>query len=166
MTRAALAAVLVLAIACDSGDRAERARDGDPAPGDVADTVTPEVRADDPGNGDTVAGVTLRGDYPFDRRADFRRDVGRRLETLDHQLDSASAAFGEGATRVQRRAVEQARAARREVGRSLDRFDGVTADGWDELREDIREGLDRIGTALSEARRNTGPMGGRGAGPE
>jgi ElaB/YqjD/DUF883 family membrane-anchored ribosome-binding protein len=152
VTYAAAAALMVMALGCDRDDRRDTAS--------TMDSVATDVSRE---TGEAAADVREEmGDYSYERRDEFRRDVDQRLQRLDQEIAELERNTKKGVDRARDSAVVNLRALRRSVNRSLDRLGNATASTWDDVEDGISRAVDSLDLAVRETRSDAKPMGGAG----
>lgn len=157
MTYAAAAALMAIALACSPRDRRETASRTD----SLTDTVAADVSQE---TGDAVRDVkeNVAGDYSYDRRDEFKRDIDLRVQRLDQEIAELERTAKRDTDKARDTAVVHIRQARRSVDRSLERLAGATESTWDDVRSGINRAVDSLDFAVRAQRPDAKPMGGAG----
>jgi hypothetical protein len=158
MTYASTALLLGLTFACSPRDRRDTAN--------VADTVSLDSAATDVSHetGNAVRDVKedVAGDYSYDRRGEFKRDIDLRLQRLDQEIADLRSTAKKDADKARDTAVVRISEARRSVDRSLAQLAGATEATWDDVRTGINRAVDSLDLAVRAQRPDAKPMGGTG----
>jgi hypothetical protein len=152
MTYAAAAVLITLALGCSPRDRRETASTVDSAATDVSRDVREGAR-------DVREEV---GDYTYERRSEFKRDMETRVNQLDQEIAELERDTKKGLDKARDTAVVHIRAMRRSVDRSLDRLGAATASTWDEVKDGVSRAVDSLDLAVRNTRSDAKPMGGNG----
>jgi hypothetical protein len=152
MTYAAAAVLITLALGCSPRDRRETASTVDSA----ATDVTRDVRE---GAQDVREEV---GDYTYERRDEFKRDMQTRVNQLDQEIAELERNTKKGLDKARDTAVVHIRVMRKSVDRSLDRLGAATASTWDDVRGGVSRAIDSLDLAVRNTRTDAKPMGGNG----
>jgi hypothetical protein len=152
ITCAATAVLLTLALGCSRRDRQETASRAD----SVAADVTQETREGAQEVRETV------GEYTYERRDEFKRDVDARVQRLDQEIAELERDTKKGLDKARDSAVVNIRAIRRSVDRNLDRVGAATASTWDEVKSRVNRAVDSLDLAVRGQRSDAKPMGGAG----
>lgn len=153
-TYAAAAAVLMtLTLGCNPRDRRETASTIDSAATDVSQETREAAR-------DVREEV---GDYTYERRQEFKRDVDERIQRLDQEIAELERDTKKGVDRARDSAVVNIRAIRRSLDRSLDRLGAATANTWDEVKSGVSRAVDSLDLVVRGTRSDAKPMGGAGS---
>lgn len=149
----AVAAVLMVAtLGCSPRDRRETATTLDSAAVDMEQGVE-----------EGAEGVREEfGDYSYDRRNEFRRDVEEKLQRLDQEIAELERTTKRGADKARDSALVHIRGARKAASRSLERFGTATENNWEEVRRSISASVDSLHMAVRAQRPDARPMGGTG----
>jgi hypothetical protein len=157
-TYAAAAALMAIALACSPRDRRDTAN--------VTDTVSLDSAATDVSRetGNAVSDVkeAVAGDYSYDRRAEFKRDIDLRLQRLDQEIAELRQTAKKDTDKARDAAVANIGEARHSVDRSLARLAGATEATWDDVRSGINRAVDSLDLAVRAQRPDAKPMGGAG----
>jgi hypothetical protein len=152
ITYAAAAALMTLALSCSPRDRQETAG--------TADTIATDVARE---TGEAAEDVRQElGDYSYERRDEFKRDVDQRLQRLDQEIAELERTTKRGVDKARDSAVVNIRAIRKSVNRSLDRLGTATASTWEEVEDGVSRAIDSLDLAVRDTRGDTRPMGGAG----
>jgi uncharacterized membrane protein YccC len=155
MTYAAAAVLVVMAVGCGPRDRRDTASTTDSVAADIPQETHDAAQ-------DVREGVT--GDYAYERRAEFRRDINERLQGLDQEIADLERTTKKGVDQARDSAIVQIRSARRSIARQLDRLGAVTENTWDDVRAGISRSVDSLDLLVRARRPDAKPMGGTGAG--
>lgn len=139
---AAAALVLVSSLSC-------RKQQSDATAG-VGDTASASATAEDPAMEmpDTATGVR---DFAFDQRQEFEQSIRQQLADIDQQAAAlASQAKSRGGA-VSDRALTRIRTSRRAVEQDLKRVNTATAGNWDQIKNEINQGVDQLNEAIQAA---------------
>jgi glutamine synthetase adenylyltransferase len=141
MRRLALASALLFGVTL--GCRSKQASET----GGVTDTsqtgTTPAVAA-----ADTASTVRT---FSFDQRQEFAQSIRQQLAQVDQQIAQlASQAKSKGGA-VSDRALANIHTTRKTVDRSLQRIDAATAANWDQVKNGVNQGVERLNTAIEAA---------------
>jgi F0F1-type ATP synthase membrane subunit b/b' len=151
-TCAAAAVLVTLTLGCSPRDRSETASSVDSAAADVSRETREAAQ-------DVREEV---GDYTYDRRDEFKRDVDQRVQRLDEEVAELERNTKTGVDKARDSAVVHIRTIRRSVNRSLDRLGAATASTWDEVKDGVSRALDSLDLAVRNTRSDSRPMGGAG----
>jgi hypothetical protein len=156
-TYAAAAVLMMLALACSPRDRRETASTTDTVATDVGQETENAARDVKEDVKETVA-----GDYSYDRRDEFKRDIEERVNRLDQEIADLEKTTRKDAEKARDTAVVHIRAARRTVARQLDRLAATTENTWDDVRGSISRSVDSLDLLVRAQRPDAKPMGGTG----
>lgn len=150
-TYAAAAVLAALALGCSPRDRRETAN--------TTDSVAADVSRE---TGDVVRDVKedVAGDYSYDRRDEYKRDLDQRIQRLDQEIAELERTAKKDADKARDAAVVHIRQLRRSAARSLDRLAGATESTWDDVRRAINQSVDSLDLAVRAQRPDAKPMGG------
>jgi hypothetical protein len=151
-TYAAAAVLITLALGCSPRDRRETASGVDSAAADISRETGEAAR-------DVREEV---GDYTYERRTEFKRDVDQRVQRLDQEIAELERDTKKGVDQARDSAVVHIRAIRGSVNRSLDRLGAVTASTWDEVKDVVSRAVDSLDLAVRNTRSDAKPLGGAG----
>jgi hypothetical protein len=155
MTYAAAAVMLVGALACSPRDRQEAANRSESAAeevGDAASEGAAEVREE----------AREFRDYGYAQRDEFRRDIDLRLKSIDAEIAELERDTKRGLDKTRDSAIVNIRAARKEVGRHLNRLESATENTWEDLEAATNRSLVALQEAVRRERPDARPMGGTG----
>ena len=152
-TYAIAALLLTVALGCSPRDRSDTASGADSVAADVSQETREAVR-------DVREEV---GDYTYERRVEFRREVDQRIQRLDQELAELERSTKKGVDKARDSAVVNARALRRSVDQALERVQGATATTWGDVRGAVSRSVDSLELALRNLRSDARPMGGAGS---
>jgi membrane-associated HD superfamily phosphohydrolase len=155
ITCAGLAIIIATALACSPRDRQETANRTEEAAQDVGDAAregAEEVREE----------AREARDYAYAQRADFRRDIDRRLQGIDAEIAQLERDTKRGADKARDSAIAEIRTARKAVSRDLDRLGAAAESNWDELTRTVNESVYTLQEAVRRQRPDARPMGGTG----
>jgi molecular chaperone GrpE (heat shock protein) len=162
-TYAAAAALMAIALACSPRDRRETANVTDTVALDSTslDSAATDVSRE---TGDAVRDVkeNVAGDYSYDRRDEFKRDIDLRLQRLDQEIADLRRTAKRDTDKARDTAVVHIREARLAVDRSLARLAGATEATWDDVRSGVNRAVDSLDLAVRAQRPDAKPMGGTG----
>jgi hypothetical protein len=152
-TYAAAAVLMALALACSPRDRRETASTTDSVAADVSHET-----------GDAVRDVKedVAGDYSYDRRDAYKRDIDLRVQRLDQGIAELERIARKDADKARDTAVVHIRQLRRSVDRSLERLGTATENTWDDVRSGINQAVDSLDLAVRAQQPDAKPMGGTG----
>jgi membrane-associated HD superfamily phosphohydrolase len=155
ITCAGLAIIIATALACSPRDRQETANRTEEAAQDVGDAAregAEEVREE----------AREARDYAYAQRADFRRDIDRRLQGIDAEIAQLERDTKRGADKARDSAIAEIRTARKAVNRDLERLGAAAESNWDELKRTVNESVYTLQEAVRRQRPDARPMGGTG----
>ncbi|MDF3052121.1 MAG: hypothetical protein K0S19_226 [Geminicoccaceae bacterium] len=155
ITCAGLAIIIATALACSPRDRQETANRTEEAAQDVGDAAregAEEVREE----------ARDARDYAYAQRADFRRDIDRRLQGIDAEIAQLERDTKRGADKARDSAIAEIRTARKAVNRDLERLGAAAESNWDELKRTVNESVYTLQEAVRRQRPDARPMGGTG----
>jgi hypothetical protein len=155
MTYAAAAVMLVGALACSPRDRQESANRAESAAEEVGDAAregAAEVREE----------AREFRDYSYAQRDEFRTDIDLRLKGIDAEIAELERDTKRGLDKTRDSAIVNIRAARKEVGRHLNRLGSATENTWEDLEAATNRSLAALQEAVRRERPDARPMGGTG----
>ncbi len=155
MTYAAAAVMLVGALACSPRDRQETANRSESAAEEVGDAAregAAEVREE----------AREFRDYSYAQRDEFRTDIDLRLRGIDAEIAELERDTKRGLDKTRDSAIVNIRAARKEVGRHLNRLGSATENTWEDLEAATNRSLAALQEAVRRERPDARPMGGTG----
>jgi hypothetical protein len=155
MTYAATAVMLVGALACSPRDRQESANRAESAAEEVGDAAregAAEVREE----------AREFRDYSYAQRDEFRTDIDLRLKGIDAEIAELERDTKRGLDKTRDSAIVNIRAARKEVGRHLNRLGSATENTWEDLEAATNRSLAALQEAVRRERPDARPMGGTG----
>ena len=144
LTCAAAAVLMATAFACSPRDRQETASKVD----SVAEDVREEARE--------------AREYSYEQRNDFRRNLDLQLTKLDEQIAGIERDTKRGIDHARDSAIVNVRAARKAVGRDLERLGAASDRNWDEAKRNVNESLSALDREVRRLLPDAKPMGGTG----
>jgi archaellum component FlaC len=155
ITCAAAAVLMAVALACSPRDRQESASN--------LDSVAEDIRAETREGAEEVREEAREArDYAYAERKEFRRDFDLQLKKLDEQIAGIESDTKRGVDRARDSAIVNVRAARKAVGRDLNRLDASTEATWDETKRTLNESLSALDREVRRLLPDARPMGGTG----
>ena len=136
----AAALVLSSTIAC----RKQRSNDT----GGVSDTSRAPVAAPVAETPDTAPAVPS---FTFDQRQEFAQSIRQQLTGIDRQISELRSQAKSRGGAVSDRALATIVASRRNVERELKRVNSATAANWEQVKNGVNQGLDRLGETIGAA---------------
>jgi hypothetical protein len=136
----AAALVLTSTIACrkqrtsDTGGTSDTSRT--PAAAPVAETP------------DTAPSVPS---FSFDQRQEFAQSIRQQLSGIDRQISELRSQAKSRGGAVSDRALATIGASRRAVDRELRRVNAATAANWEQVKDGVNQGVDRLNEAIGAA---------------
>jgi hypothetical protein len=158
-TYAATALILAITLGCSPRDRRDVAANADTAVSDLSQETGEAGRDVSEAARDVGEEV---GNYTYERRQEFRRDIDQRLEQLDQELAELERSTKKGVDEARDSAIVNTRALRRSVDRSLERAGAATAATWNDVQAAVSRSVDSLELALRNLRSDARPMGGAG----
>ena len=155
ITCAAAVVLMATAFACSPRDRQETASKVD----SVAEDVRAEARE---GAGEVREEAREAREYSYEQRNDFRRNLDLQLTKLDEQIAGIERDTKRGIDHARDSAIVNVRAARKAVGRDLDRLGAATDRNWDEAKRNVNESLSALDREVRRLLPDAKPMGGTG----
>jgi hypothetical protein len=141
MQRLAVACAFLLALSI--GCRSKTTSDT----GGLSDTSSTSATLP-PAATDTAS--TVR-DFSFDQRQEFAQSIRQQLGQLDQEIAQLGSQAKSKGGAVSDRALANIRSTRQSVDRNLQRIDAATAANWDQLRQGVTQGVDRLTQAIDAA---------------
>ncbi len=89
--------------------------------------------------------------FTFEERDQFTQSIRDRLAELDREIDDLDSQAKSAGGAVSDRALENVRAARRAVERSLERVNAATAAEWEDVRGGVDQAMDNLTEAVEAA---------------
>lgn len=158
-TYAAVAFILAMTLSCSPRDRRDAASGADSAAADLSQETREAGRDVREAARDVREEV---GNFTYERREEFRRDIGQRVQRLDQELAELERSTKKGVDKARDSAIVNTRALRRSVDRSLDRVGAATAATWNDVQGAVSRSVDSLELALRNLRSDARPMGGAG----
>jgi hypothetical protein len=158
-TYAATALLLAVTLSCSPRDRRDVASNADTAAADLSRETREAGRDVQEAARDVGDEV---GDYSYERREEFRRDIGQRIQKLDQELADLERSTRRGVDRARDSAIVNTRALRRSVDRNLERVRAATAATWNDVQAAVSRSVDSLELAVRNLRSDARPMGGAG----
>jgi hypothetical protein len=145
MRRSALAAAALVLVSSPSCRKQQS--DATAGVGDTANTsaTVPAPATEMP---DTATGVR---DFGFDQRRDFDQSIRQQLADIDQQVAQLRTQVKSRGGAVSDRAVARLLGMRRAVERDLGRVNTATAGNWEQVKNEITQGVDQLNEAIQAA---------------
>jgi hypothetical protein len=136
----AVALVLTSSIAC----RKQRSSDT----GGVSDSSRTPAAAPVAETPDTASAIPS---FSFDQRQEFAQSIRQQLSGIDRQISELRSQAKSRGGAVSDRALGTVVASRRAVERDLKRVNTATAANWEQVKNGVNQGVDRLNEAIGAA---------------